>query len=562
MAGLPCVLLVKRVGGSPRRFTRKYAMTRPLFKVLCCMLVAATALTSIVSVGAERAQAQASDSPLRPADLRLDPLYDTVLLWSQDRNPPFYVYQWNIYLDGEFQTSLRTTRYNMPANSREGSYTIEAETRDGTTGPRSAGFTVVTVTPPPGTTPTPVLTPPPVVTPPPTVTPVPPTPGLIWGYDATPPSSDWARPPLGAVTTDPVYGSEVVRRTDATGTRFDRNTYSRRQAENADGAYFMTYHGSATYRVYNRATNELVRETDIHPNGEPQWHPTNPALLRHVQGNNSFVGDLILLQTNVADGETVVIADLTSRIQARMPTADYLIDRAEGSPSMDGNRYAWIVYDSTETPIGLVSYDLATDTILGMTVGLNESAYGRLDWVSMSPTGTYVMAGYEQGTLVYNADLTDERVVNLKADHSDIALDAFGRDAYVYIDFSSGPDAGYLVSVDLESLDRVRIFRVYGGANTSVHVSGKGFDKPGWVIVSTYNCKNPGAWTCEKVMAVEMVENGRVLNLAHTYNCGDSYWTETHAVVNRSFTRVYFNTDSGSCGIDAQVMELSVPEFD
>ena len=59
-------------------------------------------------------------------------------------------------------------------------------------------------------------------------------------------------------------------------------------------------------------------------------------------------------------------------------------------------------------------------------------------------------------------------------------------------------------------------------------------------------------------MAVELA-TGLVVNLAHTYNCGDDYWTETHAVVNRSFTRIYFNSDAGSCGIDAEVYELTVP---
>ena len=85
-------------------------------------------------------------------------------------------------------------------------------------------------------------------------------------------------------------------------------------------------------------------------------------------------------------------------------------------------------------------------------------------------------------------------------------------------------------------------------------------DRPGWVVVSTYNCKDPGAWTCDKVFAVE-IATGETLNLAHTYNCGNNYWTEAHAVVNRSFTRVYFNSDGGSCGIDAEVYELTLPDF-
>jgi len=140
-----------------------------------------------------------------------------------------------------------------------------------------------------------------------------------------------------------------------------------------------------------------------------------------------------------------------------------------------------------------------------------------------------------------------------------MALAADGTDSYVYIDFSADRDGGWLVAVDLATLQRTRLVDLYNDANTSIHVSGKGYDRPGWVVVSTYNCKVPGAWSCEKVMLVDIGGTDRAYDLAHTYNCGDGYWTETHAVVNRSFTRVYFNSDAGSCGIDAEVYELTLP---
>ena len=227
---------------------------------------------------------------------------------------------------------------------------------------------------------------------------------------------------------------------------------------------------------------------------------------------------------------------------------------------MDGSTYAWIVHDAAEAPIGIVSYNLDSNMMLGSTE-VNQEA-GPLDWVSASATGDYVVAGHWNGTIAYNADLTNPRFINRKGDHSDLALDAEGKDAYVYVDFGgSSPTAGWIVSVDLETLERTQLVRLYGGANTSVHISGKGYNKPGWVIVSTYNCKDPGGWSCEKVFALELAEEGRLLNLAHTYNAGDSYWTEPHAVVNRDFTRVYFNSDGGSGGIDAQVYELTLPSF-
>ena len=227
---------------------------------------------------------------------------------------------------------------------------------------------------------------------------------------------------------------------------------------------------------------------------------------------------------------------------------------------MTATAHAWIVYDGTERPIGLVSYDLSTDTVLGIRTDLVDE---RPDWVSMSVTGRYVVAAHDAGTFVYDAELGNRRLVTPALEHSDLALAADGTDRYVFIDFTSDPETGgWLTSVDLATLDRVTIFDAYDQANTSMHISGKGYEKPGWVVVSTYNCKVPGAWTCDKVMAVELAANGRVLNLAHTYNCGDNYWTETHAVVNRSFSRVYFNSDGGSCGTDAEVYRVDVAPFD
>ncbi|MCP5027720.1 MAG: hypothetical protein GY929_15710 [Actinomycetia bacterium] len=383
---------------------------------------------------------------------------------------------------------------------------------------------------------------------------------LVWGYDATPPQAGWTKVDLGETYADPVYGSLVRRITTAEGTRFDRNPYSRRQAENADGTFFFSYHGDAAYHVYNRETLELVRSLDIHPDADPQWHPSDPEIIRHIAGPNSHVGDLRLYETDVASGTSGVVADLTARIQAVLPDALYMYDRAEGSPSASGDLYAWLVHNSDEEIIGMVAYDLAADEILGLTGSL-RSAPDSLDWVSMSPTGTRVLAGYRDGTFAYDLDFTNELRLSETGEHSDIAIDSHGRDAYVHIDFSAGVNGGWLLSTDLETGEHTRVFDLYDDANTSVHVSGKGYNRPGWVVVSTYNCKEPGAWSCHKVMAVELAASGRVLNLAHTYNCGDSYWTETHASVNRDFTRVYFNSDGGSCGIDAEMMEITMPEL-
>ncbi len=378
---------------------------------------------------------------------------------------------------------------------------------------------------------------------------------LTTGIDATPPSPTWERPPLGETRPDPAYGLPVTRMTSAEDTRFDRNTYSRRNPENADGSMFFSYHGDATYNVRRVDDGALVAVTPIHPDGEPQWHPTDPNILRHVAGPNVSVGALQLLETAVSSGRTTVVADLTERLQARFPDAAYMVDRAEGAPSADGNRWAWIVYSTAEQPIGIVHYDLATDSILG-TLELNEDPDDRLDWVSSSPTGDHVVAGWWSRTVAFDADLGNPRTLVDGAEHSDLVLGSNGNDIYVWIDFV---DSGWAIATDLVTLEQTRLFDLYDGANTSIHFSGKAYDWPGWVVASTYSCKEDGSpWSCHKVFAVN-VATAEIVNLAHTYNCGQDYWTETHAATNRDLSRVWFNSDGGSCGIDAEVYRLDVP---
>lgn len=81
-----------------------------------------------------------------------------------------------------------------------------------------------------------------------------------------------------------------------------------------------------------------------------------------------------------------------------------------------------------------------------------------------------------------------------------------------------------------------------------MHISAKGFNKLGWAVISTFGGVE-GAWTYRKIYALEPVDNGRIANLAHTYNCADTYFQETQAVVNRDFSGLYFNSTSNNVAI-------------
>ena len=59
----------------------------------------------------------------------------------------------------------------------------------------------------------------------------------------------------------------------------------------------------------------------------------------------------------------------------------------------------------------------------------------------------------------------------------------------------------------------------------------------------------------DQIFAVELIENGRVARLAHTYSIYDEniehdYWAEPHASVNRDFTQIIFTSNWGRTGTD------------
>ncbi len=401
---------------------------------------------------------------------------------------------------------------------------------------------------------------------------------IIVGTDATPPATDRVRPALGQSMNDPAYGSVVTRLTDAGG-RFNRVENNQRQMVNAGNSLMLTHIDDGTSEIMGVtaiANGELVTELEIRDDAEAIWHPDDAQLVRHLSGGGASNGSLQLLETNVSTGDTTVIADLGQRSAEFAPTATHM-RMGFGAPSADGNTWAWMLLDSAEAPVAIVNYDLATDTILGWTTRLDPTLDGRtfdgvvtetlangpgdIIGVGASPSGESVVVQYREITTVWDAALTNYEAIPNQGDSADVALLDDGRDAYVYIDFNSASeDAGFLVSVDLQTFERTRVFEVFGGANTSVEVSGAGHRAPGWVVVSTFNCKDEGAWSCDKVMAVELAGQQRIVSLAHTYNCAESFLAQPLAIPTADLSAIYFNSDNGSCGEDPEVYEIQVPQ--
>jgi hypothetical protein len=369
------------------------------------------------------------------------------------------------------------------------------------------------------------------------------------------PTPHLPRPAKGVMQLDPAFHTCVVRATDHAAeppsTAFTRNDYARRQAFNANNTRFIAYASGGAWVLYDANTLAFLRVLNG-PAGdaEPQWDPIDPHTLIYVPNN----GGMKLLRLDVESNVTTVAADFAGRLP--WSDAARVWTHSEGSPSADGRYWCLLAETSSFGALGVFTYDLQANTILG-TKALDTSP----DWVSMSPSGRSCVVS---GTTAYDRTFTTSRTLLDGSEHADLALGADGHDYYVYVDFA---DTGYIRMVDIDTGVNTPLFPTYiNGATTSLHISGKAFSRPGWALISTFNHSGTTEqWLHERVMAFELKASPKLINLAHHHSKYNEYWTQPQASVSRDFSRVMFTSNWGSTSatdVDAYMLVLPgvVPE--
>jgi hypothetical protein len=366
------------------------------------------------------------------------------------------------------------------------------------------------------------------------------------------------QPAKGVAFADPTYGTCLVRTADHTADGlpgFARNDYSRRQAFNANSTRQLVYALDGSWHLYDADTRARLRQLSG-PAGdaEPQWHATDPSRLYYLPTNG--VG-MRLNELNVDTNTSRLVADFGARLRAVWPTANAAWTKSEGSPSANGRYWCFMVDDANWNSLGVFTWDRDTDTILGTYATNGE----RPDHLSMSPSGNHCVVSGDgpRGTRAFSRNLASSTLLLNKSEHSDLAIDANGDDVYVAVDYTSND--GQVFMLNLRTGVRTALFATYlQGTATALHVSGKAFNKPGWVVVSTYaDYGGAQQWLHRKVMAVQLAANPRVYNLAYHRTVSNGYWSEPVASVNRDFTRIVFNSNWGNgsaTDIDAYAVEI------
>ena len=371
-----------------------------------------------------------------------------------------------------------------------------------------------------------------------------------------------ARPAKGEAIQDPTYGACMARATDHESeppVGFARNDYSRRNPFNADGSRFLVYAYDGYWHLYDGATLAwLARLPGLASDSEPNWHETDPNLLYWIP---SFGIGMTINLLDVRNMRSKTVADMGRQLRQRWPKAEVAWSKSEGSPSRDRRYWALMVEAEGFLTQGIAVWDQQEQRLVGM-LDTNE----RPDYVSMSPSGKHILVAWNHRIAVFDRELRNRRDLPARIEHADIALDAAGNDVYVAIDYRD--PQGAIVMIDLDTGERTALEPTYiAGTATAMHFSGKAFDRPGWVLVSTFaRGESAQQWLHEKIFALELKAQPRVVQLAHHRSTlggevrGWNYFRAPHAAVNRDFTRILFSSNWGVVDrLDVDAYMLALP---
>ncbi len=139
--------------------------------------------------------------------------------------------------------------------------------------------------------------------------------------------------------------------------------------------------------------------------------------------------------------------------------------------NIDANdKYVAITNESGGVAVEASLYDIELDSVISI-----KSFTGDIDWVSVPPSGDYVVVNNRgAGKIeVYDLHFNHLRDIGIGSEHGDFGVDSEGNEVWVQV-----------IPLSMSRLSDGKYTRLLQ-PNIGGHISGRGINNPGWALVST-----------------------------------------------------------------------------
>lgn len=379
--------------------------------------------------------------------------------------------------------------------------------------------------------------------------------------------------------TDPVTGVKLLRSTNAAQTDPPsdrlRHEYSRRQAFNADSTRFIAQNERGEWFLHDATSFQMLKPLpQLVGDAEPLWSAADPALLLFTARSGGSTWQSINVHTDEVKG----VFNFAGKTPWKKASAFWT--HGEGTTSANGRVLTVIASSYNESTgerkvYGIVTVDLEKQRIIGTLDAKDFPVPGAIpDHVSTSPSGGYAVVSWlaeHGGTRAYRVDFSASTQLAKSSEHSDLAFNRDGQDVYVYTDYQDGN----IIAVNIRSGDRFKLAPLYpeSGSSYAAHISGQAFNRPGWVVISSYGATADYGKTeltgadgpyYHRVWLQELTPRGRALSVASTQvdpqvtlpGSDAAYFLEPQATVSRDLSRIMFASNFGSSTIESYTAAL------
>ncbi len=319
------------------------------------------------------------------------------------------------------------------------------------------------------------------------------------------------RPEYLKVVRDPKYGVDYTCISDPTvfgvpsGSGALLSHYPKDQAWNADmskiilGGNYLVNAGDYTF-------DKVLNFSGI----DTRWSNTDPKIRYFCSGDK-------FKKINIETEEVTLLHTF--------PGYRATVGPWEGNISAD-DKYVVVTSESGGVAVKASLYDIELDSVIS-----TKSFSGDIDWVTVPPSGDYIVVNNRgDGKIeVYDLNFNLLRVVGVDSQHGDFGVDSEGNEVWIQV-----------IPLSMSRLSDGKYTRLLE-PNIGGHISGRGFNNPGWALVSTdINSKFKYA---TQLFEIKLDGSGTIRHFGYARSSCTTYSNYPMGSVRQDGKKVIFNSD-------------------